>query len=94
MIRHIVMFSAKQPDNVDGIYQGLKMLEGIEGNWLLSVTKNSKLDQIANDIDVVVYGEFPDEAALARYKSHPIYDECITIVRPLRDKRVAVDIPA
>ena len=94
MIRHIVMFSAKSPENIDAIYQGLKMLESIEGGWLLRVTKNAKVDQIANDIDVVVYGEFPDEAALALYKSNPVYEDCIAIVRPLRDKRIAVDIPA
>ncbi len=87
------MFSAKSPENVEDIYQGLKNLENIEGNWLLSVTKNEKLDQIANDIDVVVYGEFPDKAALSQYKKHQIYQDAITIVRPLRDKRIAVDIP-
>ena len=92
MIRHIVMFSAKSPDNVDAIYNGLKTLENIKGNWLLRVTKNEKLDQIANDIDVVVYGEFPDKDALALYKEHQIYQDTITIVRPLRDKRIAVDI--
>ena len=93
MIRHIVMFSAKKPENIDDIYNGLKNLENIKGNWLLRVTKNEKLDQIANDIDVVVYGEFPNETALARYKEHQIYQDTITIVRPLRDKRIAVDIP-
>ncbi len=92
MIRHIVMFSAKKPENVEIIYQGLKNLENIEGDWLLKVTKNKKLDQISNDIDVVVYGEFPDEGALHSYKEHQIYHDTIEIVRPLRDKRIAVDI--
>lgn len=94
MIRHIVMFSAKKPEDVDAIFNGLKMLEGIEGDWLLTITKNKKVDQIENEIDVVVYGEFADDAALATYKAHPIYAECIKIVRPLRDKRIAVDVPA
>ncbi len=94
MIRHIVMFSAKHPDNIEEIYQGLKMLETIKGNWSLKISKNEKLDQIGNEIDIVVYGEFPDEKSLADYKSDPIYKKTITIVRPLRDKRIAVDIPA
>lgn len=94
MIRHIVMFSAKKPEDIDAVYNGLKMLETIEGDWTLTITKNQKLDQIGNDIDVVVYGEFPSEQALATYKAHPTYDECIKIVRPLRDKRIAVDVPA
>ncbi len=92
MIRHIVMFSAKRPENIDDIFTGLKNLENIKGNWLLRVTKNEKLDQIANDIDVVVYGEFPDRAALAQYKEDQIYQDTIEIVRPLRDKRIAVDV--
>ena len=92
MIRHIVMFNAKDKADIDAIYQGLKMLEGIEGDWLLNVTKNEKIDQIENEIDVVVYGEFPDNAALVAYKAHPTYEECIKVVRPLRDKRIAVDV--
>ncbi len=88
------MFTAKKPDYIDAVYNGLQMLENIEGDWLLTVTKNKKVDQIGNDIDVVVYGEFADDDALATYKAHPIYSECIDVVRPLRDKRIAVDIPA
>lgn len=88
------MFTAKKPDYIDAVYNGLQMLENIEGDWVLTVTKNKKVDQIGNDIDVVVYGEFADDAALATYKAHPIYSECIDVVRPLRDKRIAVDIPA
>jgi len=94
MIRHIVLFTAKSPDLIDDVYQGLKQLETIEGNWLLRVTKNNKIDQIANDIDVVVYGEFPDEAAIKTYKSHPTYENAIKVVRPIRNQRYAVDIPA
>lgn len=94
MIRHIVMFSAKEKTDIDAIYNGLKMLETIEGDWLLTITKNEKIDQIENEIDVVVYGEFPDAEALQTYKAHQIYEDCIKVVRPLRDKRIAVDIPA
>ena len=94
MIRHIVMFNAKNPNDIETIYDGLKTLENIQGDWTLNVTKNTKLDELANDIDVVVYGEFPDEETLAQYKADPIYQHAITIVRPLRDKRIAVDIPA
>ena len=88
------MFSAKHPDNIDKIYNGLKELENIKGDWILKISKNEKLDQIENEIDVVVYGEFKDKNDLISYKSDPIYEKTITIVRPLRDKRIAVDIPA
>lgn len=96
MIRHIVMFNAKNPEdkkNLQELYDGLKMLETIKGDWKLTVTQNIKVDHRANDIDVVVYGEFPDEETLAYYKTHPIYQKCTTIVRPIRNQRIAVDIP-
>ncbi len=88
------MFSANKPDDIESIYQGLKTLENIKGDWTLKISKNKKLDQIENEIDVVVYGEFPNEDSLKNYKSDPIYQNAITIVRPLRNKRIAVNIPA
>ena len=94
MIRHIVLFTAKNNKDIETIYTGLKALETIEGNWSINVAKNNKIDQIANDIDVVVYGEFPDQESLEEYKSNPVYEETIKVVRPLRDKRIAVDVPA
>ncbi len=94
MIRHIVFFSAKDKNKIDEVYNGLKVLETIPGDWTLSITKNQKVDLYANDVDVVVYGEFPSDEALERYKHHPIYQECTKTVRPLRDLRYAVDIKA
>ncbi len=94
MIRHIVMFNAKNPADKDAIYNGLKTLEAIKGDWTLRVSRNLKADQIDNDIDFVVYGEFPNEAALQSYKDDPIYTEAIRLVRPLRDLRIAADIEA
>ena len=55
---------------------------------------NEKVDQVANAIDVVVYAEFPDEAALAAYKAHPTYAEATRRVRPLRELRFAADFPS
>ncbi|MCB9983555.1 MAG: Dabb family protein [Rhodospirillales bacterium] len=92
MIRHIVMFNAEDPVDRDKIFEGLKALESIPGNWKLEVRRNLKADQLGNAIDVVVYGEFADEAALEAYKAHPIYQDTIKVVRPLRDLRIAADI--
>jgi len=94
MIRHIVMFNARNPDDKDKIFEGLKTLEDIQGNWTIEVSRNIKADKIGNDIDFVVYCEFPDEAAMEQYKADPIYAHAITLVRPLRDMRVAADIEA
>jgi hypothetical protein len=96
MIRHIVMFNAKKPgdaENIKALFEGLKMLETIKGDWSLTVTRNIKVDHRANDIDVVVYGEFPDEKTLAYYKTHATYQKCTALVRPIRNQRIAVDIP-
>lgn len=94
MIRHIVLFNAKDPKDKPAILAGLKMLETIKGNWTLQVRENMKTDQLGNDVDFVVYGEFPDTETLARYKADPLYAEAIRIVRPLRDMRIAVDVEA
>lgn len=94
VIRHIVMFSAKRPEDVETIHRGLRLLEGIPAAQLLEVSLNHKTDQFGNDIDVVVYGEFADENALAAFKAHTLYDQAIRIVRPLRDLRFAADYEA
>ena len=92
MIRHIVFFSARDPADLDAIEAGLRLLERIGAASLLEVRRNLQRDQLGNEIDIVVYGEFTDEAALAAYKADPLYAEAIAIVRPLRELRFAADI--
>lgn len=94
MIRHIVFFSAAHPDNVEQIRQGLLALGTIPSVSRFEVSLNRKVDQIANDIDVVVYAEFADEAALRAYKTHPTYAATTARVRPLREMRFAADFEA
>ncbi|MET4128844.1 Dabb family protein [Roseovarius sp. MBR-6] len=92
MIRHIVFFSAANPEDVDRIREGLMMLADIPHARHFEVGRNLQSDAIAGArVDLVVYAEFADEAALAAYKAHPIYAECIALVRPLRDQRIAAD---
>ena len=91
MIRHIVFFSAKQGEDVETIRDGLKELCTIPHSTLFEVTLNSKVDPMGNQIDVVVYAEFADEAALAAYKAHSNYQLSIDLVRPIREMRMAAD---
>ena len=91
MIRHIVMFSCRNPEDRDTIYRGLSVLTQIEHAALLEVSYNEKIDQLANDIDVIVYGEFASLEDFRAYKAHPLYEESIRQVRHLRDVRVAAD---
>jgi quinol monooxygenase YgiN len=92
VIRHIVFFTAREPKDLDAIVEGLGQLGTIPHSLHFEVTRNTKVDQIGNDVDVVVYAEFADEAALAAYKAHPTYAEVTKTVRPLRELRLAADI--
>lgn len=94
MIRHIVFFTAKDPADLDAIIEGLELLGRIPFHTRFEVSRNDKVDQIGNDVDVVVYAEFPDETALAAYKAHPLYAEATKRVRPLRELRQAADFRA
>ena len=91
MIRHIVMFTAKDKADIDRIIEGLMLLAKIPHARRLEVSRNRKIDQIGNDIDVVVYGEFDSEAEFAAYKAHDFYRRSTENVRPLRDMRFAAD---
>lgn len=95
MIRHIVFFSAQKAQEVDKIREGLMMLKDIPHSQHFEVGQNLQSDQISGtQIDLVVYAEFRDEAALAAYKSDPIYEACIARVRPMREVRIAADFEA
>ncbi|MCC8936980.1 Dabb family protein [Bradyrhizobium sp. Arg62] len=91
MIRHIVFFTAKEKADIDQIIEGLSVLTSIPCARRLEIARNGKGDQLGNDIDVVVYGEFDSEADLAAYKTHDLYREAIRRVRPLRELRFAAD---
>jgi len=91
MIRHIVFFTLKNPADAVGVVRKLSRLGTIPGSSLFEVRTNRKADQIGNDIDIVVYSEFPDLTALRAYKKHPTYAE-VTAERPLRELRFAADV--
>lgn len=94
MLRHIVFFSAKDPKDLDFIERALGELATIPAARRLEVSRNIRRDQLSSEVDIVVYGEFDDEAALQAYKNHPTYAEAIRVVRPLRDLRIAADVTA
>ncbi|WP_366142211.1 Dabb family protein [uncultured Tateyamaria sp.] len=77
---------------MDRVFDGLSILEANPHADVTSVRKNTHNDELSDEIDVVVYAEFKDNHALAAYKVHPLYQQSIDIVRPLRDLRVAADI--
>lgn len=91
LIRHVVFFSCKDQRDVDRVVQGLKMLGDIPQVRNFEVSRNRQDDRFSNVVDVVVYAEFESNADLDAYRRHPIYEDCIKIVRPLRDLRIAAD---
>lgn len=94
MIRHIVFFSAGRPEDVAAVETGLRKLARIPHSSLFEVSRNMKVDPFGDAVDVVVYAEFVDEAALAAYKAHPLYGETTRQVRPLRELRFSADVIA
>jgi len=93
MIRHIVLFRARERADVEAVRAGLALLKAIPDALRLEVEPNARIDAWSDEVDIVVYGEFADEAALDAFKAHPLYAEAIRLVRPLRDLRIAVDYP-
>ncbi|MBV2186992.1 MAG: Dabb family protein [Rhizobium sp.] len=91
MIRHIVFFTVPERDNLEAVIEGLSLLTGIPHARRLEIGTNIRADRFDGRIDVAVHGEFDDEAALAAYHAHPLYQQSIDRVRPLRGERYAVD---
>ena len=94
MIRHIVFFSARRREDLEAVRSGLTALQLIPHSSVFEVSLNTKVDPLSSEIDVVVYAEFADEAALAAYKAHPDYAKVTDAVRPLRELRYSADVVA
>jgi quinol monooxygenase YgiN len=94
LIRHIVFFSVRRKEDIEAVRSGLLALGNIPHSKHFEVTLNTKVDLFSNAIDVVVYAEFEDEAALAAYKAHPIYADTTSKVKPLRELRYSADVVA
>ncbi len=90
-IRHVVFFSAKDKADLPRIVEGLSLLGRIPDADCFEVRQNTRNDTLSGEVDVVVYAEFASAEALAAYKAHPLYQQSIDIVRPLRDLRIAAD---
>jgi len=92
MIRHIVFFSAKPGETAQSVQAGLSVLTGIKHARLVEIGLNEKVDQVANEIDVVVYAEFDSLDDLKAFKADPLYDLSTQSVRPIRELRFAADM--
>src|SRR5690606_39047555 len=91
MIRHIVFFSVRDRKDVERVRTGLMELGSIPHSRFFEVALNDKVDRPSDEIDVVVYAQLEDEAALAAYNAHPTYAETTARIRPLRHLRFSAD---
>ncbi len=92
MIRHIVLFTAREKQHQQTILDGLSLLKGIPDCLHLEVGTNTRHDPVSEiSPDFIVYAEFESDEQLAAFKRHELYQASIDIVRPLRDKRIAAD---
>lgn len=95
MIRHVVMFSIRRPEDAETVYRGLCLLKANPHAQHLEIARNMATDPIPQQqVDFIVYGEFTDEDALTAFKAHESYAASIAMVRPLRDLRIAADFQA
>lgn len=91
MIRHIVFFSVADPADLQRVRAGLSILTEIPHARHVEIGECQKSDRFDRSVDLVVYGEFDDAEALEAYRSHPLYERSIALVRPLRELRIAAD---
>lgn len=95
MIRHMVMFAARDPKDKARMIEGLRILCDNPHADLIEVQADLGLDALnPGAVDAVVYAEFTDAAALAAFKAHETYAQSIAAVRPLRELRLGADVMA
>ncbi|MTV27865.1 Dabb family protein [Nitriliruptoraceae bacterium ZYF776] len=91
MIRHLVLFSARDRADLPAMAATLRTLADIPGVRAFELGVNGHHDALSDEVDLVVHALFDDVTALAAYKAHPVYQRSIEVVRPLRELRIAVD---
>ena len=91
MIRHIVFFSIADKERIEEARTALLELARIPAAERFEVGRNLDSDRFSTGVDLIVYGEFRDIDALEAFRHHPIYEQTIAVVRPLRDMRIAAD---
>lgn len=95
MIRHVVMFTARDPADRARMIEGLRILCANPHADHIEVQADLGLDRLnPGAVDAVVYAEFADAQALDAFKAHDTYAQSIAEVRPIRDLRLGADFEA
>lgn len=97
MIKHIVTWRLKEyaegndkATNAQLMKTKLEALRGqIEG--LLAIEVGIDFSATDASMDVVLYSEFPDRAALAAYQAHPAHQAVVAFIKEVVSARQLVD---
>lgn len=97
MIKHIVFWNLKDVSsygdkdfNARSIKQKLESLQGkIEG--LIKIEVGIDFLHSPESMDLVLYSEFTDKAALDFYQLHPLHKEIMPFIAEARSERRVVD---
>jgi len=92
MIKHIVLWRLKNKADVARVKQELESMRGkIPGLLSLEVGVNFAEN---SPVDVGLYSEFPDRAALNAYADHPVHAPVKQVVGSLVAERWVLDYEA
>ena len=90
MLKHIVMWKLKQPDDAARFKAQLDTCKGlVPGMREFEVAIRSA--GLEANHDVVLYSVFDDAAALQAYIVHPTHQSVVAEVKPLAESRSVLD---
>ena len=90
MIRHIVLFNVKEGEDKDQVTAiAASVLEPLCGK--IPGLLHAEVERCFNGVDLALYTELEDEAALALYANHPLHTEAKSHFFHLISSRVAAD---
>ena len=90
MLRHIVMFTLKDPANAPKVKALLNTCKGlVPGMHEFDV--GIRTDGLEANCDVVLVSTFTDAAALAAYAPHPHHQQVVAQIREMAASRHVVD---
>jgi quinol monooxygenase YgiN len=97
MIKHVVMFKLKEgaegASRVENARRVKELLDACAGQTAgmrsFEVGVDARID--GAPWDVVLIGEFEDQAALDAYSVHPVHEKAKAFIAKVRDLRSAVD---
>lgn len=97
MIKHIVMWRLKDHaeghDKASNAQQMKSQLEALRGqiDGVLTIEVGIDFSTTEASMDVVLYSEFTDRAALAAYQAHPAHQAVVAFIKEVVSARQLVD---